>query len=107
MAGSAGGKDVGTLLRDARQKRGLTLRAVAAQVGISVSFLSDVERGLRSTSHYAKLAEVLGISVVDILAAQKTIPPDLAQWITQNPKLLAYLRDCKERGVDPFPMEKP
>lgn len=39
--------DYGTALRAARHERGLTLRDLAARLGVSITHLSDVERGRR------------------------------------------------------------
>ncbi len=44
------GRDLGARLRALRQRRRLTLREVAARSGLSISFLSAVERGLSGIS---------------------------------------------------------
>jgi DNA-binding Xre family transcriptional regulator len=56
-------------LRVWRQHRKLSLVELGAKAGISVSYLSDIERGLKkgSARHWAKLAQVLGVAVEDIL----------------------------------------
>jgi transcriptional regulator with XRE-family HTH domain len=60
--------DVGVRLREIRQRRGLTLREVAALGGVSESFLSQVERG-RSNASIATLqrvASALGLTIGDL-----------------------------------------
>ena len=49
--------------RDARTAKGITLRALAAMVGISPPFLSDVEHGRRrfSAATEAKVRSALGL----------------------------------------------
>ena len=41
---------IGRSLRDARRRRGLTLKAVAQEAGVTESFLSQVERDIASPS---------------------------------------------------------
>lgn len=48
---------VGALLRAARRRRGLGLKPMAARIGTSHSYLSMLERGLRSPS--AAMAQLL------------------------------------------------
>lgn len=55
-------------IRNVRRDKGLTLRAVAAKVGISVPYLSDIERGFRhgSFSTLEKIADALGVEVSEL-----------------------------------------
>jgi len=62
----------GPLLRDARAGKGVTLGALAAELGVSVPFLSDVELGRRaalSNERILAAAKALGIVPTDLLAA--------------------------------------
>ena len=43
-------RTLGTELRKLRKKKGMTLREFARQVGVSASFVSDIELGRRSPS---------------------------------------------------------
>jgi DNA-binding XRE family transcriptional regulator len=56
-------------LRVWRQHRKLTLERLAHKAGLSVSYLSDLERGKRQGKGvlWRRLAEALGVSVDDIL----------------------------------------
>ncbi|MEV0700258.1 XRE family transcriptional regulator [Saccharopolyspora sp. NPDC050389] len=60
---------VGAAVRAARERAGLTTRALAAEAGISQPFLSQVERGLNSPSINTlyRLAEALGVTPADLL----------------------------------------
>ncbi len=62
-AGLEGMERVGPRLRETRQKRGLTLTAVAEQAGVSKGFLSLVERGKTRVSvpTLLRVCEVLAI----------------------------------------------
>ncbi|TCO61107.1 helix-turn-helix domain-containing protein [Actinocrispum wychmicini] len=61
---------VGARIRHERKARKLTLRELAAQCGISVSFLSQLERDLArpSVGTLHNLAEAFGLSMADLLA---------------------------------------
>jgi ribosome-binding protein aMBF1 (putative translation factor) len=52
-----------------RKKRGLTQTALAADIGVSQNFLSDMERGkaIGDVVLYAKLARRLGVSIEDLV----------------------------------------
>jgi transcriptional regulator with XRE-family HTH domain len=55
---------LGTLLRKARIKRGITCRRLAADLGWDHSELSRIERGrVTSLSRYGKIAEALGMEL--------------------------------------------
>ncbi|WP_348629341.1 cupin domain-containing protein [Methylobacterium sp. 17Sr1-1] len=56
---------VGQRLRALRQARGLSLKAVAVSTGLSIGYLSQVERGLSSPSLRAltQVADLLGVGI--------------------------------------------
>ena len=60
--------DLGRHLRSTRRRRGLTLAALAAQAGMSESFLSQLERGRTGASldSLQRLTQALGIRVADL-----------------------------------------
>src|SRR2546430_6576998 len=62
--------NVGTLIRQGRQRRGLSLRALARQVGVSASMLSQVETGRTrpSVSTIYAIATELGLSIDALLS---------------------------------------
>lgn len=64
-----GSLPLGEHLRTARKSAGLTLHDVATGAGLSVSFISQVERGLAtpSLSSLASISSILGISIADCL----------------------------------------
>ncbi|GAB3989844.1 XRE family transcriptional regulator [Actinoallomurus acanthiterrae] len=59
---------IGTQLRELRTKRGLSLRALAAEAGLSPTLLSQVERGVTepSLATLRRLAGVFGESVASL-----------------------------------------
>jgi transcriptional regulator with XRE-family HTH domain len=61
---------IGARLRELRQARSLTLAKLAEQSGMSVSYLSAVEKGvnLPSLQTLARITEALGVSIPSVLA---------------------------------------
>jgi transcriptional regulator with XRE-family HTH domain len=55
--------DYGQAIRTLREERGMTLETLAESAGISASYLSEVERGLKrpSSDVVAKIAEAFGM----------------------------------------------
>ncbi len=62
----------GTRLRDERVSAGLTLRELAAKTELSVSLLSQLERGTTSPSIHSlkRIAGALGVSIFQLLAEE-------------------------------------
>jgi transcriptional regulator with XRE-family HTH domain len=65
---------IGRHLRRVRHRHGLTLAAVAAQAGMSESFLSQLERGRTGVSldSLTRLTQALGIRVADLFEPDHT-----------------------------------
>lgn len=68
---------VGQKIRALRQAKGWRLETVAAKAGLSVGFISQIERGLSSPSLRAltALADVLGVSLSAFFDAKDTMSP--------------------------------
>jgi transcriptional regulator with XRE-family HTH domain len=62
--------DLGARIRALRVARGETLRKLAAQAGVTESFLSQVERGVASPSiaSVQRIARALGTSIAELFA---------------------------------------
>ena len=62
-------QEIGDVLRDFRQRKGQTLRQVAARANMALGYLSEVERGQKEASSevLASLAEALDVPVSMIL----------------------------------------
>jgi transcriptional regulator with XRE-family HTH domain len=60
---------IGMVLRRARQRQGRTLRQVADDAGLSVPYLSEVERGRKEVSSeiLAGICRALGLTLADLL----------------------------------------
>jgi transcriptional regulator with XRE-family HTH domain len=73
----AAGEPLGTRLRTRRQHLDLTLKEVADRAGLSVGFISQIERGITtpSLSSLVSVAKVLGAHVSDFLSQPKVTVP--------------------------------
>lgn len=68
---------VGPRIREFRRQRGLTLRSLAASSGLSIGFLSQVERGISSIglTALASVANALGRSVAEFFGDTPAAAP--------------------------------
>jgi transcriptional regulator with XRE-family HTH domain len=99
-----GVRSLGEAIRLLREDQGMTLRALAEKVGVSAPFLSDLEHGRRQTDKYDELAAALRVSVDDLKELDPRVTTELQQWLTENPKLVALLKDMQSSGR-PVPLE--
>jgi transcriptional regulator with XRE-family HTH domain len=85
------GLDYGGLIRRLRADRGLTMEGLAESAGISTSYLSEVERGLKrpSTDVVAKIAEALEMRASEFL--------ELAEMGLEPKQILHELRVASPR----------
>ena len=60
---------IGPTIKAARQARGLTLAELGSALGVTRQYVQAWEAGRRNpgTKHLAKLAEVLGLEIADLL----------------------------------------
>lgn len=58
-------------IREIRKSKNLTLAEISGSIGISVAYLSDIERGNRRGSNgtLQRIADALGVSVADLEVA--------------------------------------
>lgn len=89
---------LGDAIRYLREKRGLTLRGLAARVDISPPFLSDIEHNRRGTEKLPALAKELEVDLAELQKLDGRIPRDLEQWIKKNPEVVALLTDLRASG---------
>jgi transcriptional regulator with XRE-family HTH domain len=70
----------GAFIRERRNERGLTLLDVAAEVELSVPYLSRIERDRENPPRdelIRRLAKVLDVPEDEVFAAARRLPPDL------------------------------
>lgn len=61
--------EIGDVLRDIRQQKGLTLRQVASRASVALGYLSEVERGQKEVSSeiLAAVAEALDVPISKLM----------------------------------------
>ena len=82
---------LGKLLRDARQGQGKVLSEIAETAGVSVPFLSDLERGKRAIGpkRLDSLARALGLDAeayVKLFQLRGRLPPHDEKWLVRHPE---------------------
>lgn len=84
----------------AREKSGLTKRALAEKVGISEQLMGEIESGWRSAvpANLARIAEVLNCPVV-LLESKHTPTVNEADWL-RDAALVARCAACGSTAVN-------
>lgn len=100
--GAQGHTSFGAALKDLRRKAGLSQRKLAQQVGVTASYLSDIEslhRKPPSKLVTQRLAATLGISEEELFDLSGMEPdriphdvPDIIKWIPESVNLLRAIR---------------
>ncbi len=105
-----GSTTFGARLRAARQQAGLTLRQVAEPSGLSLNYLSDLERDVLSNPALEKLralAVTLDVSIDDLLGLSgrsqppPAIPRELAQFLATTEFREAVTTEAEHWKTDP------
>jgi len=91
----------GDWLRQQREARRLTLRALAQEMGISPLEVSDVEHGRLdvedSGASCDRWCEVLGVTPEDFVDARYRCRDEQEEWAKANPGAVQWLRDAARR----------
>lgn len=105
MGSEATEVSLGERIREARTQRGLSLRALAADTGVSAAALSQLETGKASlaTARLAHVASVLGVELDLEIAEDRSDEPMFQHWreflpIAVDPVLAAALDVFVETG---------
>jgi len=94
-------KTIGSAIRFLRERKGMSLRALGATIGVSAPFLSDLERDRRKTDKLAEIAKALDADEETLRALDGRLTQDLKDWIAANPGMIAILREMRKGGIDP------
>lgn len=97
----------GKFISEKRKAKGITLRRLAAEIGIAPAFMSDIEKGHRyppKKETLDKIVHALNLNEEDInkmfdLAAEEkdnTVSPDLPEYIMNNDKVRIALRLARD-----------
>ncbi len=83
---------LGVKLKQLRQERGFTLSKVASQAGVSISYLSEIEKGKKypKPEKLIDLASALGVSYDDLVSLKVDEPLEGLREIIYSPFLQAF-----------------
>jgi L-glutamine-phosphate cytidylyltransferase len=100
-------KNFGIYIREIRIKKGIGQRELANKIGLSASYLNDIEKGKRTApklSVIKKISIILSIEIklLNDLAgiSKKTLAPDVNDFIVKNPKINSLIRTIQENNLD-------
>ena len=97
----------GPFIREKRIKKGLGQRELAVKIGVSASYLNDIEKDKRTAPKLNIIKKISSILSIDInklndLAgySKKTLAPDINDFIMKNSKINSLIRTIKENNLD-------
>jgi L-glutamine-phosphate cytidylyltransferase len=100
-------KKFGSYVRELRIKHGFGQRELAEKIGISASYLNDIEKEKRTapkTSVIKKLSILLETNNDDLndLAgiSKKSVAPDIGEYIEANPRIISLIRTIKDNNLN-------
>lgn len=95
---------LGQYIREARDKKDISLREFAKEIDVSAAFLSDIELGRRypSTDNLKKIAQKLSIQTSE-LQKYDSRPPieDMRIFAQRNPQFAFAFRSMVDSGLTP------
>ncbi len=102
---------IGAHIRDLRMSKKYTLKQLAEESGLSVGFLSQLERGMSSVAidSLARLAEILGSDLTSIFGALKPAAPEPVVHSFEaapnpiSPQIIQYLLSNDVTGFEMLP----
>src|SRR5947209_18895809 len=97
-------KRFGQLIRDRRTAKALSLRKFAALVGVSATYVSQVEQGNcdpPTAERVRRMAEILGENADELSALAGRVPDDLPRMLKKQPaRLAAFIREVSDLTAD-------
>lgn len=98
--------DTAIRIKQLREHNGISRTELARKAGISLSYLNEIERGLKSPTEHTlqKICRALGITLAEFFSEETpSLPPDLRQLLreaeiltpAQRKKLVEFIRSMK------------
>lgn len=87
------------IIKNAREKSNIPLRLAAKNIGISIGYLNDLERGraLRPKMKYIyAMAGFYALDIDELCLSAERIPQDVFYKIIRRPELLNIVRNHAE-----------
>lgn len=92
----------GPTIRLLRQAKGISLREMARQLGVSPAFLSQIEAGRQHKIPRARIvqvAEMLGVSEGYLLGTARQVHPDLMTFLSETPEAAEFMITAMRSGM--------
>ncbi len=92
----------GPTIRLLRQAKGISLREMARQLGVSPAFLSQIEAGRQHKIPRARIVQVaglLGVSEGYLLGTAKQVHPDLMKFLSETPEAAEFMVSAMRSGM--------
>ena len=100
-------KKFGPFIREVRIQKGIGQRALASKIGVSASYLNDIEKEKRTAPKLdiiKKISSILSIDnkkLNDLAGnSKKTLAPDINDFIVKNPKINSLIRTIQENNLN-------
>ena len=100
-------KKFGPFIREIRIQKGIGQRALASKIGVSASYLNDIEKEKRTAPKLDIIKKISSILFIDNkklndLAgySKKTLAPDINDFIVKNPKINSLIRTIQENNLN-------
>ena len=100
-------KKFGPFIREIRIQKGIGQRALASKIGVSASYLNDIEKEKRTAPKLdiiKKISSILSIDnkkLNDLAGySKKTLAPDINDFIVKNPKISSLIRTIQENNLN-------
>ena len=81
-------KDFGNIVRELREKKGLGIKRLAPDIGVSYTYLSKIENHKTKPSEefIEKIADYFGYEKEELLIIAGRLPKDVIEIIEENPE---------------------
>ncbi len=92
----------GPTIRLLRQAKGISLRQMARQLGVSPAFLSQIEAGRQHKIPKARIvqvAEMLGVSEGYLLGTAKQLHPNVIKFLSETPEAAEFVTTAMKAGM--------
>lgn len=92
----------GPTIRLLRQAKGISLREMARQLGVSPAFLSQIEAGRQHKiprQRIVQVADTLGVSVGYLLGTAKQVHPEVLQFLRETPEAAEFMITAMKSGL--------
>ena len=99
---NAGSRSLGDMIREARTRRGITLRALAEKFAKSASYISDIENDRRTPAEpfLRDICNVLSLDFDDAMALAGRIGDGAERELRRTPELGLLFRKLSDLPAD-------